>query len=90
MYTVRSQQDNLRKRLHLSNAIQLWKILFESEYVMLDEFCYYLQSIRSEEDGIRQDEWNMIFEFLLQFGKNKNWRDCFNSNGIIYSIELIK
>ena len=83
MYTVRSQQDNLRKRLHLSNAIQLWKILFESEYVMLDEFCYYLQSIRSEEDGIRQDEWNMIFEFLLQFGKNENWKEIFNSNGIV-------
>ena len=50
---------------------------------MLDELCTYLQSIRSEEDGIRQDEWNMIFEFLLQFGKNENWREIFNSNGIV-------
>ena len=51
----------MRKRMHLSHAIYLWRLFFES---LPDSFVSFLQTTRTEQEGIRQDEWNMFYSFV--------------------------
>lgn len=74
MYTVRSQENAMRKRMCLSCAIALWKLFFQH---LPDSFVSYLQRTRSEQEGIRQDEWNMFYSFMClppgSFDPNGPW-----------------
>lgn len=68
MYAVRAQQDSLRKRLHLSTAIEMLHIFFN--YPLLPSFIMYLKRVRSEDEGIRMDEWKMTFLFFESYGSS--------------------
>lgn len=79
MYTVRSQSDNLKKRLHISSAVELWSIIFSNRYILLNPLCEFIKEVRQDE-GIRQDEWNMILSFLIHYGNSSNLKEEFDAD----------
>lgn len=83
MYTVRSQSNAIRKQLSLSNAIQLWNILFSDQYQLFLPLISFLKEYKHHEDGIRQDEWNMILIFLQLHGNDTCIQEHFDPNCII-------
>ena len=80
MYVVRSQSDCMRKRLHLQNAIHLWKVLFGDRFTIIQPFSDFLVSSREDDVGLRQDEWNMFFTFLQKHGNDADLKSHFDFN----------
>lgn len=76
MYTVRSQSDNVKKRLRVSSAVELWSIIFSDRYILLNPLCTFITETRQNE-GIRQDEWNMVLSFLIQYGNRPDLKEVF-------------
>ena len=56
--------------MHIPVAIFLWKLLFGDAYKCLSPFYSYITEVREEKEGIRQDEWNMFFPFLQNYGND--------------------
>ena len=73
MYTVRSQQEFIRKRLNTSTTIELLSLFYSNTIQspsLLPSYCLFLQQHREEERGVNQDEWNMTYLFFEQFPTN--------------------
>ena len=70
----------MRKRLHVQNAIHLWRVLFGDRYRVVQQFSNFLVSSREDSVGLRQDEWNMFFTFLQKHGNDVDLKSCFDSN----------
>ena len=69
--------NNFRKLNSLEDAILCWQ---ERPLVERVKFMEFLFKLAIEQDGIHNDEWNMLMNLTWQLRFNKCWREIFRDN----------